>query len=521
MTGRPLWPAGSGPRRARATGAVARELVRTAVLAVVLLAVAGAAAAQTVERVGSSDIGLDRRLARLLTEDPLIVSSDRRILAGDTIARSVLVLDATLIHEGTILGDLVVVDAGAFVRPESRVAGDLVNMGGGLYRSPAARVDGTIIDLPDATYRVIREDDRLVIEAYAVPNRMALDGFAGFRVPRYDRANGVTATWGGAYQFPRLLGATPVVRARGGWRTEPGLPTYGGSLTLRAGAVTADVGYERDGLTHDDWMMGDTRSSLNYLWDGDDFRNHYDAERAWTSLSHGFGDEAKSFQAVLRVAAQIEDATSLAGGDPWHLLGDEARPNPAIDEGRISSLIGRLDLAWHGLEVDFEAAAEYEAGGEWHDGQYRFERATVGTRFAMHALLDHTLEIRGFGQMPLGTDTLPGQRWSFVGGAATLQTVPLAGYRGDHVVYIESLYRIPTPDALALPVLGAPELQLVHAAGMAWVGEDDPALIQEIGARIQLFGPYIQYMIQPDDPDREEWLVGLAWPFEPGFPWER
>lgn len=509
----------------RSPGRGGRARLRTAgmagLVAVTLMAAVGVAAAQTVERVGSSDIALDRRLARLLTVDPLIISSDQRIRAGDTIPRSVLVLDATLIHEGTILGDLVVVDAGVFVRPESHVTGDLVNMGGGLYRSRTARVGGTIIDLPDASYRVIREEGRLVIEAYAVPNRLALDGFAGFRIPRYDRANGVTATWGAAYQFPRLLGATPVLRAHGGWRTEPGLPAYGGSLTLRSGAVTADVGYQRDGLTHDDWIMGDVRSSLNYLWDGDDFRNHYDAERAWTSLSHAFGDEAKRYSAVLRVAAQIEDATSLAGGDPWHLLGDEPRPNPAIDEGRISSLIGRFDVAWHGVEVDFEAAAEYEAGRTWQDGDHRFDRASVWTRFAMHAFFDHTLEIRGFGQMPVGEDTLPGQRWSFVGGAATLQTVPLGAYRGDHVAYVESRYRIPTPDALALPVLGAPELQLVHATGMAWVGDDDPSLIQEIGARIQFFGLYVQYMVQPDDPDREEWLAGLAWPFEPGYPWER
>ncbi|MDX1675060.1 MAG: hypothetical protein R3314_09730 [Longimicrobiales bacterium] len=494
---------------------------RIPVLAAALLAVAGAGAAQTVERVGSSDVALDRRLARLLAADPLIVAADRRIGVGDTIRRSVLVVDATVIHEGTILGDLVVVDGGAFVRHEATVRGDLVNMGGGLYRSARARIGGTIIDLPDASYRVVREEDRILIEGYSIPDRLTLDGFAGFRVPTYDRVNGVTAIWGAGYRLPRIGRTVSVLRGYGGWRTELGEPTFGGSLEVRRGAMAVSVGFDRGWDTHDDWAIGDVRNSLNYLWDGDDYRNYYASDRGWAWISRTFGDQAKRFYAVLRVAGQIEDAASLAADEPWHLLGDSTRANPGIDDDRINSGIGRLDLEWHGLRTDLTVAGEYEVGWQPEADRTGFQRATLMARFAMEALFGHTLEIRAFGQLPLGRDTLPRQRWSFIGGVPTLNTVPIGARRGDHVAYVETLYRIPAPEALALPILGAPELHLLHAAGNAWVGEPAPPLTQEVGARLQFFGPYVEYVVQPGDTSRDEWVVGLAWPFGERFPWER
>lgn len=496
-----------------------RRRVQAGVALVAALLVAGAASAQTVERVGRSDVALDRRLGRLLAGNPMLVTSDRRVQAGDTLRRSVLVLDATLILEGTVLGDLVQVGGGVWVRDPAHVTGDVVNIAGGLYRSPVADIDGTIIDLPDASYRVLREADRIVIEAYSIPDPLTLDGFAGFTAPTYDRANGVSIRWGAGYQLPRVAGATPVLKAYGGWRTEPGEPLYGGSLRARGGAVTVSVGYDRGSATRERWAIGDLRSSLNYLWDGDDYRNYFATERAWARIGREFGDAAKSFHGVLRATVQVEDAASLDGGNPWHILGDTARPNPAISDGRISSLIGSVELAWHGLETDLTVSAEYEAARGWQDADHVFDRATVLAGFAMHTVLDHTLQIRAFGQAPVGRDTLPEQRWSFVGGAATLYTVPVGGRRGDHVAFIESRYRVPT--GLPIPLLGPPELQLVHGAGTAWVGDRDPRLVQEVGGRIQFFSPYVQYMVRPGSPSEDRVVVGLVWPLRDRFPWER
>ncbi|MEJ2503756.1 MAG: hypothetical protein P8177_10675 [Gemmatimonadota bacterium] len=479
----------------------------------------GQAPVPEIERVGSSDVALDRRLGRLLEAGPLVLLEDTVVAASDTLRGSVLVLDATLVLEGTVEGDLVLVDAGAFVRPGAVVEGDLVNMGGGLYRSQLARVGGVIIDESTAGYRVIREPDRIVIEALDSPSPVTLDEFFGFHVPTYDRVNGVTGVWGGGLRLPRIGSVTPSVHGQVGWMTERGEPTYGASIELRRFGTAVEAGYERGWATNEEWIRDDLRSSLNYLWDGEAFRDYYQAERSWVGLSQAFGDEEKSLRAVLGVRGQVEDASSLESGNPWHLLGDTVRSNPAVDDGRVTSLVADAVLAWRGRETQFDGGVEYEAGREWLDGERVFDRVTARGDWAMHAFANHTLRIEFFLQAPLGDDSLPRQRQTFVGGSGTLRTLERARYRGDHVVFVQSAYIVPLPERLAIPFLGAPEVQLIHAAGKAWLEGEDNALEQELGVRVDFFGVYVRYLVDPTDFDRTEFNVGMRLPVVGGYPW--
>lgn len=498
-------------RRSGASGAVA--------LAAVLLTTA-AGAAQTVTTVGSSDVALDRRLDRLLQQNPIIISSDTVFEARDTILGPVLVLDATLILEGTILGDLVGVEGGLWVRDSAFVLGDVVNIGGGLYRD-LARIGGTIMDLPDTrNYRVVRETNRIIIEASGTPSRVALDGPLGFRIPSYDRANGLTATWGAGYSLPIMGVITPTARGYAGWRTAVGEPVYGGSIEVRFGATILAGGYDRGWATRDAWIQGDLENSLNYLWDGSDARNYYGAERRWAGASREFGDEAKSFFAVLRVLGQIEDATSLDATGPWTIVNRTFRPNPDVDDSRIASASARFELEYHGQITDLVGHAEYEAAREQYRGEHRFDRVEGRLALAVSGPWDHTLEIEAFGQLPVSGDTLPRQRWSVVGGAGTLQTLPAGRYRGDRVLMVRSTYRIPAGGLLAFSILGPPELQLLHAMGLAWLADTEAPLIHELGAGIQFSGAFVRYMFQPDDPGTDRVLVGLSWPLRSGYRWQ-
>lgn len=499
-----------------------RSLGTLIVVLLISLSTAGAARAQQlpVETVGASDVALDRRLSRLLAADPVILTRDTMVAAGDTIRGSVLVLDATLVLEGAITGDLVIVDAGAFVRPGAGVGGDLVNMGGGLYRSEISRVGGRIIDLPTASYRVVREADRILIVASDSPSPLTLDGLMGFQPPSYDRVNGLTLMWGARYQLPRLGDITPSVHGEVGWLTERGEPTYGVSARIRRSATALEGGYEKGWATNDDWIRGDLVNAVNYAWDGDDFRDYHAAERVWGGVLREFGDAAKSFHGVLGVRGQVEDATSLVGDDPWHLWGGEARPNPAIDPGRTTSIVTTFDVEWAGLQTAFEGRVEYEAAREWLDGLFTFDRVAMQGDWAMQALANHTLEIEFFVQQPLGGGVMPRQEWSFVGGSGTLQTLEFAEYSGDRVVFAETKYVIPLPERLALPLIGAPELQLIHGGGMAWIEGEDPGFQQEIGGRLQFFGLYVRYMVDPSDLTDSELDVGLSWPFGSRHAWE-
>ena len=492
--------------------------------AALVLAVVGAApaAAQEVVLRGASDVALDRRLARLLRADPLIITADTRVAVGDTITRPMLVLgEVTVVIEGVLLDDLVLVQAGAFIRPGALIEGDAVNIAGGLYRSEIATIRGTIIDLPTAPYEVVVENGTLVIVATDAPSPLQLDGLMGLQIPTYDRVNGITAVVGATWWFPMLGSAQPFIHGEAGWRTELGEPVYGGEIGARMGAYTVAGGYTRESATNDQWIRGDLMNSLNYLLSGKDYRDYHEVERTWVGLQRAIGDEEKSFFAVLGARLQTEDASSLPGGQPWHILGDSARINPAIDDGRITSAIADLTLEWLGRETAAEATLTYEHALDALDGQFAFSRATLDADWAVHAFANHTVEIELHAQAPITGGILPRQRWGFVGGSSTIQTADFAEFYGDHVVFMETTYVIPMPPRLALPVLGAPDFELVHAAGMAWTEDDQRDLRQEIGARLQFFSLYFRYMLDPSDPSNADLDIGLGWPFGTRYPWQR
>lgn len=480
------------------------------------------ALAQEVVLRGASDVALDRRLARLLRADPLVITTDTRIPAGDTIARPVLVLgEVTVIVEGVLLDDLVLVQAGAFIRPGALIHGDVVNMNGGLYRSELATVRGVLIDLPAAAYEVVEENGGLVIVASDAPSPLQLDGLRGVQIPTYDRVNGLTAVAGATWHFPMAGEVQPYIHGEAGWRTEPGEPVYGGELGFRLGAYILAGGYMRESDTNERWIRRDLMNSLNYGLSGKDYRDYHEVERAWVGLSRRIGDLEKSLFAVVGARFQVEDATSLPGGQPWHILGDSARPNPPIDDGRITSAVAELAVEWEGIESVADATLTFEQALDALAGAFTFARVTLDADWAVHAFANHTVEMEVHAQAPLVGGTMPRQRWTFVGGSGTLQTLEFAEFQGDRVVFVESAYVVPMSPRLALPLLGAPDFELIHAAGMAWTDEDKRDLRQEIGARLQFFSLYVRYMFEPSDPSNADLDIGLGLPFARPYPWRR
>lgn len=475
-------------------------------------------------RVGRSDVALDRRLARLLaSEETLILTSDTLVEAGDTVPTSVLVLDATLVLEGVVAGDLVAVDGGLWVRASSRVEGDLVNIGGGLYRYGAARVGGRIFDLPDAPYHVNRAPLRVEIVAREAPVRFKLDGAFGLRMLRYDRVDGVSLDWGAGYILPLLGAVQPEIHGWVGWRTQRGEMGGGADLELRVGATVLEGGWERTTRSPDTWVRGTNLNSLDYLWDGDDFRNHYQADRVFAELRHELGDERKRFHARFGLGVQIEDALSLPAGAPWTIFGDTVRSNPAIDDGRITSGLASVTTTWSGLLSVLQTGALLEAGRTTEQGDFEFDRFEAWGVWAVKALASHTLQVSWRVQGPLpGTDSLPRQRWSLVGGRSTLQTYDIAAFHGDRVAFVRTDYVIPFPGWLALPLLGAPDLHLIHAAGRAWTAADtETDLEQNVGGELRFTGVYIRYMVDPSGITDNSLVVGLVSPFAEPYPWQR
>ena len=501
------------------------------------LAAAAPLAAQTIERRGDGDVFLDDRIDRLIRTGRYIALHDeeRTIGPGDTIGTNLVVLGGRLYLEGVVQGDLVGVDAELFLRPGSRVTGDVVNIGGGLYRSELAET-GRVRDLPNMRYRVRAEGDRVVIVSEMQRSPLDLDGMLGFHVPEYNRVDGLAPDFGFTWRFRPLGDVTAGVRGLIGYRTERGALAGGGSLFLERSAWALEGGWVRQTRSNDRWIRSDLRNSADFALEGDDMRDYYEADVAWGELRYRVGAAESMRRIDLGLRYELEDARSLREGSPWVIFDpDSMRPNPVIDAGTIASFIPFVDGEWLTTSTATEARISLERGssdlgapvecgtgasGPCPPSEGSFTRLRIDSEFGMQALRDHTLEIELQFMLPLaGDEPLPRQRWGILGGSGTIRTVGDAAFRGDHLLYSETEYIIPIR-LVRLPMNIVPEFQLLHMAGMAWSGEREQDLVQNLGARLTVSALYARWLIDPATED-SELTFGLSWPFDgKEYPWQ-
>jgi hypothetical protein len=397
--------------------------------------------------------------------------------------------------------------------------GDVVNVGGGLYRSEAATIQGLVIDRPEAPYRVVESAGVLYIEPAPARQALEFDGLSGWHAPTYDRVNGLSLGWGATYLPPWLAGFEPRLHGDIVYRSERGAWDGGADVSLRRDGTTLTLGARRTTLTNEDWIRDPLRNSLSYLFVGRDYRDYYEARQLFLELrrrSRG----ALAWDARLR--AQIEDARTLRADDPWTFILDSVRPNLPADEGRIASLVAVAAGEWAGAFSAGGAGLEIELAGAAAGGDFSFGRFRAWTEWEIAALANHGLEIRAHFRGPLpGTDALPRQRWSFVGGSGTLPAAGIAAFRGDRLVFVETTYIIPLGQRFAVPVLGEPDLELIHAAGMAWPEGGRRELEQNVGVRLRLAVFTARLVTDPTDALEEaEFDLGLSLPRLRRRPWE-
>lgn len=478
---------------------------------------------QVVERIGRGDPELDRRIDEILQGgDYLLITDDTLIPASDTLPRTVLVLGGTLIVEGTILGDLAEVDANVFLRPSARVTGDLLNLGGGFYPSALAEVEGTVIDRPLAPYRVTRMGQTWIIEGISRVDRLVLDGFLGLHPPTYDRVNAVGLRWGASY----LLSPSPdtlnqaMVHGWVGYLSGRGALEGGAELRRHFRGFTFAVGAAEETITYDSWIKGDLENSISFLWDGDDYRNYFLARRAYARLEQRIGSERRGLHLILR--GQLEEDRSLHRVDTWTIFGgDESRPNPPIDEGKIAGITASVAGHWIGRKLAWVGGGALETAGSALGGNFSFNRFVLLGDFGMDAFANHALLLRWYFQGPLlGAERLPRQRWSILGGNGTLPAYDIGEFRGDRVAFVESRYVIPLPERWTIPILGRPDLEIAHAIGNAWTEGMDSDLIQSLEARVRFSFISLRIATDPVHPDDQfRASISLSSPFSNRFPW--
>lgn len=485
-----------------------------------LIGLAAPAAAQRIEFAGRGEDPTDETLKRFLEANAFTaITRDTLIARDDTLDGPVLIAGTTARIEGVIAGDLLIVDANVFLRPTARVLGDVTNVAGGYYPSERATVIGEVVNQPNASYDVERLADGIRIVGTRRPSMLELDGLRGFHLPEYDRVNALTLGFGAGYYLPRPGALEPFVHGVVRYHSERGVWDGGGEFRLIREPSFVFLGAERATFTNDAWIRGAALNSLSFLVRENDYRNYYDADRIYVGVARAFGSLTSTFTA--RLTGRIENARSLRADDPWTLFSqDSIRPNPAIDDGRITSGILGLNAAFDRPDVVAELNGDIEVGGKTLDGDFSFAMFAFYGTTAVPAIANHTLAVKWMFQGPLpGTDSLPRQRWRLLGGSGTLPTFDIGEFFGDRVVFTRTEYSIPAPPRLRIPVLGIPSLDLLYSVGKAWPEGGDSDLEQNIGLRLRFPLVYARVVTDPSDAGDIEFAIGVGTPRS--YPWQR
>lgn len=444
-----------------------------------------------------SDQPAERQFAAFLDRGAFMRLEADTVLGPDArIEGDLLILEADVRLSGTVTGDVVAVGGDLFLRPGARIEGSVLVLGGGFYSSQRAEIAGELVYRPNDVYAVVRTPGGIRIRPVRdVPETLTLHGLSGIRFPTYQRVDEWT------------LGVGATVR-HVGWGWQPSLEgrlrlkTERGDLegTLRqawypSSGLIFGVEAERVTRTNESWIRGDIANTLSYFFAGDDFRNYYEADRVAVFLR---GSRTAIWSPIVEL--QWEDARSLEASDQFVLFAsDEAGANPAIDEGEVVSARLGMGLRRATSSTSLQAHALLEGAEADVAGDFSYLLGELQAAWAGPAASGHSVEAFLLVRGDL-SGALPRQRWSAVGGLASIPTLPTLAERGARLAYGEVTYLVPV-ERFRFGLLGPPRLLLRAASGAAWNPGEAASFETNLIAGVRLFLFEVAVAVDPRQDD--------------------
>jgi len=431
-----------------------------------------------------------------------------------TYSQTLIVVGRSVVVEGTVHGDLIVVDGDLTMHPGGVIDGRAVAIGGGVYESALAKT-GSVSAFRDFGYSVSPTTDGFSLsyhdneENSSRPRTIEFPGVKGLLIPSYDRTDGLSVPLGVDLNAAAMkFQLTPRVT----YRSQLGrIDPWIGATANPASNIGVSATFGRSTFSNDSWIRSDLINSLHVIGFGNDTRNYFRGTRGEARLTV-FADSAVSILSGYIGARGEHDLSARpdtgATGGPWTLRGrkeldDMLRPNPQIDNGKLGSVIVGGAGDWLIETVHARAALDLELGRASFDSVLGV--STIKDHGFGQMTFDGTIDFPTFGSQSLRVDghavlttrgATPRQRYAYLGGSGTLPPLDLLELGGDQLIYIDSRYSIPL-DSLRLPLANSPLIvTLRDAIGGAAVGRG-PAMHQAIGIRLSASAAYVEFMADP------------------------
>jgi hypothetical protein len=316
-------------------------------------------------------------------------------------------------------------------------------------------------------------------------------GFHGFDIGHLNRVDGWTPSVGLTLLSVRP-NALPTLDLAAGLRTnrtdEPWARASVSQIFAGLDRLQVTAEAYRDTRTPDGWKVGARENDVWMLLARTDLRNYYDAEGVRLAISTS---DLRPWGVTL--ALQSEHDKSLVQ-DPFFTLGtlfgddEDFRPNPSVFEGRLvsASLEARFLTASSqspALRVPgWNLGAGLERAWTGLGGDVSFWRGTLHVRRYTRLAERHWLNARAYVTGPvLGTDVLPRQRFTYLGGAGSLPGFDTLELEGDRGVLgsLEYTFQLPNT-SWSTPVFLLWQLEVFSNLGNAEDEQERAALYSDL-----------------------------------------
>ncbi len=292
---------------------------------------------------------------------------------------------------------------------------------------------------------------------------------------RYNRVEGLVLGFGvppleiGDWDRGHIYGQVGYAFALEDWRyrigaeVQPGYRGHYNNFGVKLGGA-----YYRNTATNDLWKIDPLSNALAAFFVEEDYQDYYQIE-GWTV----YAKQQLGRDNVFGVAYRVDDYESLMRNTSWSLFdGNGFRENPAIDEGRMQSVVFRMrsghvrDL--YGMPYGAALQLEAELGGKDLGGDFDFNRYIADGRIYLRNSHYTGLSLRG--RAGYATSTAPFQKTFALGGIGSVRALPQNAFRGHKMFLGNAELAFDDVDLLFS------DLQLFVFADAGWVGDTDQTI---------------------------------------------